>query len=65
MGDGIDKPHEKTKGTKSRLLAAMFTYAVLAGMAGLTLEGLFRIAVLIFLGGLAIKTLIAAKIESL
>jgi hypothetical protein len=49
---------------KSRLFVAMLSYVMLAALAGFTLEGLFRIAVLIFLGGLAVKTLIAAKIHS-
>jgi len=50
---------------KPRLLTAMLSYAALAGLAGFTLDGMFRIAVLIFLAGLAVKTLIAAKIRSL
>ena len=45
-----------------RFLWAMGTYAVLAAMAAFTLDGKMRIAVWIFLGGLALKTLIAYKI---
>ncbi len=45
----------------TRLYWAMGAYAVLALLAAFTLDGLFRIAVLIFLGGLAAKTLIAHK----
>ncbi len=39
----------------------MGAYAALGLMALFTLDGLFRIAVWIFLGGLALKTLIAHK----
>ena len=45
----------------NRLYWAMGTYAVLALLASVTLDGVFRIAVWIFLGGLAAKTLIAYK----
>jgi len=45
----------------SRLLAAFSAYAMLAAMATFTLDGLIRAAVLILLGGLALKTLIAYK----
>ena len=44
-----------------RFLWAMGTYAVLALLAAFTLDGKMRIAVWIFLGGLAVKTLIAFK----
>jgi hypothetical protein len=44
-----------------RLLGAMAAYAALALMAGLTLDGILRTAVWIFLGGLAVKTFIAYK----
>jgi len=37
----------------------MLSYAMLALMAGLTLHGLFRAAVWVFLGGLAARTWIA------
>jgi hypothetical protein len=43
----------------TRFLWAMGTYAVLALLAALTLDGKMRTAVWIFLGGLAVKTLIA------
>jgi hypothetical protein len=45
----------------TRFLWAMGTYAVLALLAALTLEGLMRNAVWILLGGLAVKTYIAKK----
>ena len=45
----------------TRFLWAMGTYAVLALLAALTLDGLMRDAVWIFLGGLAVKTYIAKK----
>jgi hypothetical protein len=45
----------------TRFLWAMGTYAVLALLAAFTLDGKMRIAVWIFLGGLALKTLIAFK----
>jgi hypothetical protein len=45
----------------TRFLWAMGTYAVLALLAALTLEGLMRNAVWILLGGLAVKTFIAKK----
>lgn len=45
----------------TRLLWAMGTYAVLALLAGVTLDGLMRTAVWILLGGLAVKTYIAYK----
>jgi hypothetical protein len=44
---------------KSRFIAAMACYAVLALLSAFTLEGVFRIAVWILLGGLAVKTWIA------
>jgi len=45
---------------KPRLLAAMLAFGFLALLAALTLDGLFRIAVWVFLAGLAVKTWIAA-----
>lgn len=39
-----------------RFLVAMAAYVVLATLAGLTLDGVFRWAVWVFLGGLAVKT---------
>jgi hypothetical protein len=44
-----------------RLPFALASYAVLALLAAFTLDGLFRLAVWIFLGGLTLKTLIAYK----
>ena len=41
---------------RRRFIAALAIYIVLAVAAGLTLEGKFRIAVWIFLGGIAIRT---------
>jgi hypothetical protein len=45
----------------TRFLWAMGTFAVLALLAALTLDGLMRDAVWILLGGLAVKTYIAKK----
>jgi hypothetical protein len=42
--------------TTGRLAAALAAYAVLALAAGITLDGVFRWAVWVFLGGLALKT---------
>ena len=44
-----------------RLSFALSCYVVLALLAAFTLDGLFRTAVWIFLGGLTLKTLIAYK----
>jgi hypothetical protein len=41
---------------RSRIYLAMSSYAILAVLAAFTLDGTFRIAVWVFLGGLAIKT---------
>ncbi len=46
---------------RPRLLTALCAYAALAVMAGLTLDGLLRTAVLVLLAGLALKTWIAHK----
>ncbi len=46
---------------KPPFAAAMLSYVVLATLAALTLDGLIRLAVWIFLGGLALKTVIAHK----
>ncbi len=43
---------------RSRFYAALATYAVLALLAGYTLEGNIRLATLIFLGGIAAKSYI-------
>jgi len=45
----------------SRLYYAFAAYAAIALLAGFTLKGQFRIAVLILLGGLAVRTWIASK----
>ena len=44
---------------KKRFLLALACYAVLAVLAGVTMEGPFRVAVWVFLGGLAVKTWLA------
>ena len=44
-----------------RFLYAMGAYVALAAAAAVTLDGLFRTAVWIFLGGLALKTYIAYR----
>jgi len=41
-----------------RFIAAMSVYAILAILAGLTLTGLIRTATWIFLGGIALKTVL-------
>jgi len=50
---------------QQRFYRAMTAFAVLALLAGFTLDGKFRIAVWIFLGGLALKTCIAYKQSNL
>jgi hypothetical protein len=45
---------------KSSLLAPMAAYAALAILATLTLTGKMRIAVWIFLGGIAVKTVLSS-----
>ena len=53
---------KKCAATRKNLKSVVFdSYAVLALLASFTLDGVFRIAVWIFLGGLAAKTLIAYK----
>jgi hypothetical protein len=44
--------------TDLRFIAAMCTYGILALLAGFALEGRFRLAVWVFLGGIAMKTLL-------
>jgi hypothetical protein len=44
----------------SRLYAALATYAVIALLAAVTLQGKFRIVVWIFMVGLAVKTWLAS-----
>lgn len=46
---------------RQRFYAALGGYTLLAVLAGLTLDGLLRSAVLILLAGLAVKTWIAYK----
>lgn len=41
---------------RKRFCAALATYVVLAGLAAVTLNGKIRLATLVFLAGLAIKT---------
>ena len=50
---------------EKRFYRAMVSYAVLALLATFTLDGRFRLAVWIFLAGLAVKTLIAYKTSNL
>ena len=50
---------------QKRFYRAMVAYVVLAMMATFTLDGKFRLAVWIFLGGLALKTCIAYKASNL
>ncbi len=44
-----------------RLAAALAAYAVIALLAGLTLDGKLRLAIWILLAGLAVKTLIVDR----
>jgi hypothetical protein len=44
---------------KRRFLYAMLTYAMVAVLAGFTLTGPIRLATLVFLAGMALKTYIA------
>ncbi len=46
-----------------RFYLAMGMYAVLAILAGVTLDGKIRIATLVFLAGLALRTMIALKAQ--
>ena len=46
---------------QKRFYIAMGMYAVLAILAGTTLDGKIRLAVWVFLAGLAVKTMIALK----
>jgi hypothetical protein len=45
--------------TDLKFVAAMCTYAILAVLAGFTLDGRIRVATWVFLGGIAIKTVLA------
>ncbi len=53
--------HDRIGVVLSRLYWAMGAYALLALLAFVTLDGVFRYGVWILLGGLAVKTLIAYK----
>jgi hypothetical protein len=44
--------------TDLKFIAAMCCYGILALLAGFTLEGKFRLAVWILLGGIALKTVL-------
>ena len=44
---------------KNRFITALACYGVLALLTAFTLDGKFRMAVLVLLGGLAVKTWIA------
>ena len=46
-----------------RFAAAMAAYAILAFLGAVTLSGKIRIALWIFLGGLAVKTVIAVAAQ--
>jgi hypothetical protein len=46
---------------KTRLYKALGAYGILAALAAFTLDGPFRAVILVFLGGLALKTWIAFK----
>ena len=48
---------------QKRFYMAMGTYAVLAILAAVTLDGKMRLAVWIFLGGLALRTVIHMKAQ--
>ena len=48
---------------QKRFYMAMGTYAVLAILAAFTLDGKIRLAVWIFLGGLALRTVIHMKAQ--
>ncbi|HVT94643.1 MAG TPA: hypothetical protein VHD76_17480 [Bryobacteraceae bacterium] len=50
--------------TKSRFVAAMAIYVLLAVLAGFTTRGVIRLATWIFLGGLALKTWLATLYRS-
>jgi hypothetical protein len=52
-------PEPDPQTIRRRLYRAMACYAAIALLAGLTLDGKFRLVVWIFLGGLAIKTYLA------
>ncbi len=51
--------------TDLKFIAAMCSYAILALLAGFTLDGRIRIATWVLLGGIAIKTVLAVLKRSL
>lgn len=51
-------PSGHEKAMRKRLHLALGAYLVLAVLAGLTLDGKIRLATWVFLGGLALKSLI-------
>lgn len=55
--------HNEIPVMKTRLILAMGAYAFLALLAGFTLQHPFRTAVWVLLGGMAIKTIVAARSE--
>ena len=44
--------------TDLKFIAAMSSYAILAALAGFALDGRIRLAVWVFLGGIAVKTVL-------
>ena len=48
---------------RPRFFTAMACYALLALLSAFTLEGTFRLAVWVLLGGLAVKTWIARSVQ--
>lgn len=42
--------------TKNRFYLALACYAIISALAAIKLEGPFRVAVWVFMGGLAVKT---------
>jgi hypothetical protein len=46
---------------QTRLVAGALAYSILGGLAALTLDGKLRIATLLILGALALRTYIAIK----
>ena len=46
---------------QTRLVAGALAYGILGALAAWTLDGKFRIATLLFLGAMALKTFIAVK----
>jgi hypothetical protein len=53
-------PGEREHGTRQKLTLALASYAVIAVLAGLTLDGKIRFAVWILMAAFAIKTWIAS-----